>query len=437
MWDLTGRSGRKALFVASLFSFSVLALGTGFVNDGITLDILNGLLGVTCASSVPPAVGILGACYEKPSKRKNAAFACFSAGNPLGFVFGTLFGGIAATIFDWRASYWLMSIIFFVFTIIGIFTIPRDFTPKQPLNREALKQFDIIGTICVIFGIGMFSAALSLGDTAPQGWKTGYVLALLIVGILLLVGFVLWDLWYPAPLVPMGIWRDRNFSLLLSILMFGYLAFAPSSFFIALYFQNIWRLSPLGTAVRLLPMVVMGLATNVVAAFILHRVSNKLIMGIGAVSYLISSTLLAMNRESSNYWTFTFFGLIFAVIGADLQFNVANMYVMSSMPASKQSLAGGLFQTVTRLTTTLGFGIATAVFNSVSEHPSLASYWDVRTQPYSATFWMSVASSILGIALVPFLTIKTQGGKAKSSESKVSPEADSPAVEADAASEKS
>jgi len=88
------------------------------------------------------------------------------------------------------------------------------------------------------------------------------------------------------------------------------------------------------------------------------------------------------------------------------------MYVMSSMASSQQSIAGGIFQTVAKLCQTLGFGIATAIFNGVKQRPgSLSSYWDPVTQPYAATMWMSMAVSLFSLCLVPFLTLGTQGGK--------------------------
>ena len=109
------------MFLVSLFLFAVFAVAAGFANTPITLDVLSGILGVTNASAVPPAVGLLSLVYPSPSRRKNAAFSVFASGNPLGFAFGAIFGGIAATIFDWRAAYWLMAMIFLVFTIIGLF----------------------------------------------------------------------------------------------------------------------------------------------------------------------------------------------------------------------------------------------------------------------------------------------------------------------------
>lgn len=103
------------------------------------------------------------------------------------------------------------------------------------------------------------------------------------------------------------------------------------------------------------------------------------------------------------------------MIGADLEFNVANMYVMSALPPSQQSVAGGILQTVTRLAQTIGFGITTAVFNAVQQKPSMAGYWDRATQPYTATFFVSVGCSVLSVMLVPFLTLGTQGGQEKKS----------------------
>ncbi|KAL2353193.1 putative transporter [Cryomyces antarcticus] len=404
--------GRRSLFIGSLGLFAVFSLAAGFSRTPIALDVLNGVMGLMSASAVPPAVGMLGVIYEKPSKRKNAAFACFSAGNPLGFIFGTIFSGVATQLFNWRASFWLLAIIYLVFTILAFFTMPVDDTDKQKFDWEAVKRFDILGTVLTVAGIGMFSAALSIGDNAPHGWKTSYVLAMLIIGILMMIGFVFWEHFFNYPLMPLGIWKDRDFSLVLTVLLLGSMSFSSAAFWIALYFQNIWHLSALQAAVYLLPMAIMGIAVNIVAGLILHKVSNKLLMGIGACAYTLSFLLLALNKSNSSYWAFCFPALLLCVVGADLEFNVANMYVMSSMPRSQQSVAGGIFQTVAKLCVTLGFGISTAIFNAVAAKPPSPSGYhaaDPATQPYAAAFWFTVAASAASVCLVPWLRIGTQG----------------------------
>jgi hypothetical protein len=71
------------------------------------------------------------------------------------------------------------------------------------------------------------------------------------------------------------------------------------SFWVALYFQTELGYSALMTGVHLLPMVVFGLLANLVAALIQHKVSNKLLVGIGACAYLVSFVLAAVQNMAT------------------------------------------------------------------------------------------------------------------------------------------
>lgn len=96
--------GRKLMFIAGMGSFSALVLLTGFAQNTYWMLIMCGALGIPSAMVVPPAMGILGAAYKTPSRRKTSAFAAFSAGNPLGFVFGSIVCGVASSVSSWRAA---------------------------------------------------------------------------------------------------------------------------------------------------------------------------------------------------------------------------------------------------------------------------------------------------------------------------------------------
>lgn len=90
--------------------------------------------------------------------------------------------------------------------------------------------------------------------------------------------------------------------------------------------------------------------------------------------------------------------------------DTTQMYVLSSMPLNRQSIAGSLFQTLTRLCTAVGIGIATAIFEGVQKKPSHSGYYaNNPAEPYAATFWFSVGISALGVLFVPLLRIGTQG----------------------------
>jgi MFS family permease len=152
--------GRRAMFVGSLLIFSIICLGAGFAKSGVVLDVLSGLMGLMSAAAVPPAQGMLAVIYEAPSPRKNKVFACFSAGNPIGFVVGIISGGIVTHIFSWRAGFWWLALLYFIITIIAFFLIPADTTEKLQFNRDTVKHFDIVGSLLIIAGTGLFSAAL-------------------------------------------------------------------------------------------------------------------------------------------------------------------------------------------------------------------------------------------------------------------------------------
>lgn len=81
----------------------------------------------------------------------------------------------------------------------------------------------------------------------------------------------------------------------------------------------------------MLPMFVCGVLANFIAALIQHRVSNKLLMGIGAFSYLLAFILTAVQRSGDSYWAFSFLGLCFVVVGADFQYVVTNVSTFPSL----------------------------------------------------------------------------------------------------------
>lgn len=154
--------GRKPIFIAGMGAFSLLLLGAGFARNAILLDCICGLTGLASSAVLPPAVGTLGAVYEKPSRRKNAAFGCFSAGNPIGFAVGALASGVAAKIFDWRASFWLLAIVYALLTIMTVFVQPPDQKrPELGTFSETLKQFDILGTTLSVMGFAMLCSSLT------------------------------------------------------------------------------------------------------------------------------------------------------------------------------------------------------------------------------------------------------------------------------------
>ncbi|KAI0171796.1 MFS general substrate transporter [Hypoxylon sp. FL1284] len=403
--------GRKAMFLVGMALFSAFSLLVAFSQNPFWMLIVCGILGLFSAMVVPPAIGVLGAAYTNPSKRKNLAFSAFGAGNPLGFVFGIILCGIATQLSSWRTAYIVLCIIWAILTVHAVWAVPNvENFDRAPFRERlaSLKQFDYVGTILTIFGTGMFTAGLTLGP--DDGWAKAHVIALIVVGIALLVVFIMWEKIFPTPLMPLYIWKDRNFSLIIAVIVLGTMGFTASGFWVAFFLQEIKQYSTLMVAVHLLPMAIAGVTWNVIAGHILHRVNNTVIMICASVCYLAANLLFSFMKPDTNYWAMMFPALILNVAGADFQFNVANMYVMQSLPKHQQSLAGGIFNMVVRLGNTAIMGISTAVFSSVELTAEGMADPMVK---YTRTFQVSLAFSAATVLLSIFIRVGTQGNHPK------------------------
>lgn len=323
-----------------------------------------------------------------------------------------------------------------VFFLHALWAIPNveAFDHREPLKQRLsvfLKRFDTVGAILTLFGTGMFTAGITLGPA--DGWKSPVTLCLMIIGLALVGMFCFWETKYPYPLMPPFIWKDRNFTLLIIVAVLGFMGFQASAFYLAYFMQEIRGWDALTVAVHLLPQAIAGLLWNVLIGHTLHRVNNTLIMAAGALSYLAASLLLSLMHAESSYWAFMFPALVLNVVGADFQFNVANvspllyslgpqsrspertcdltflssqMYVMQSLPTAQQGLASGVMNTLVRLSSTVAMGIATAVFSSIEESPQGIEQPMLK---YTRTFQVSVAMAAASVLVVPFIKIGTQG----------------------------
>lgn len=217
---------------------------------------------------------------------------------------------------------WAVFFLHALWAIPNVEAFDRGVALKQRLS-VFFKKFDTVGAILTLFGTGMFTAGITLGPA--DGWKSPVTLCLMLIGISLIVLFGFWEAKYPYPLMPPFIWKDRNFTLIMAVTVLGYMGFQASAFYLAYFMQEIRQWDALSVAVHMLPQAIAGLIWNVLIGYTLHKVNNTLIMAVGALAYLAGSLLLSLMHAESSYWAFMFPALILNVVGADFQFNVANV----------------------------------------------------------------------------------------------------------------
>ncbi|KAG2132988.1 major facilitator superfamily domain-containing protein [Suillus clintonianus] len=423
--DLYGR--KKAFIFGSLFQL-VFSLGGSRVNVGQTLIILRGFQGLGAAASVPSAVGILAHAFP-PSRARSIAFSTFAAGAPIGGAFGMIVGGTVTQLSSqhWRATFYVAAAFSAMCCIGALISFDAD---KK--STEVDKRLDWIGAVLVTSGLVFIVFVLGQGPLAPQGWKTPYIIALLIVGIFLVASFVVWEhflekiaddtskprsAWTPPPLMRPSLWtRSKGkLAVVICVAFFNMCGFSSWTFWVQLYYQNYLLLSPVLTMIRFLPMFISGVLCNYVVALLIGRLPLVAFVVFGTLFSAVSCVLFAVINPSVTYWAFGFPSTILSVCGADFVFASGTIFIAKTVSQHEQSVAGALFQTMMQLGTAFGLTISTIVFDSVvtkesaqlgvtlnsqmTNAPASANLSAYKAAQWSAASW-NLLASLLGFVFL-------------------------------------
>ena len=182
--------GKRIIFIWGSAWVSLVTLVCPFVPNEIGFDIFRGLQGLGAAANVPTAIGILGVTFP-PGKAKNYAFATYSAGAPMGSVFGNILGGLVAQYATWKWIFWILAIIAAVVTVAGHLVIPLP--ALRPAQADVKHAVDWIGGTTITVALMALLFALTEGNVV--GWGKPYIGAIIGISVLLIVAFVFWQLY--------------------------------------------------------------------------------------------------------------------------------------------------------------------------------------------------------------------------------------------------
>lgn len=365
---LSDAYGRKTMFIVGLVGFAVAsALGGAAPNIG-TLIAARAVQGGFAALLAPAALSLITVIFTD-MKELNKAFGIFGAVAGSSAALGLLLGGLLTDYVSWR---WCMyvNIAFAIVGIIGGLALLHNST--EPDKPRLSVPSTILGA-AAIFGV-VFGSAKAQTD----GWSSPVTLIPLLVGGLLLVGFVVLQKVERHPLIPLRVLADRNRGAAYLTLMLGQGGVFALFLLLTYYFQDVLHYSPIKTGVAFLPM--MG-AVVVVATLTQGVLVRHLTMRVIAVAGLITSgagaALLTQADATSPYAAWVLPGLI--LVGTGI-----GSAIVSAVAAGQQGVdprdagtAGAVNNVAQQLGAALGVAVistfvATATSNYLTDHGSPA-----------------------------------------------------------------
>ena len=255
---LGDRFGPRRIYLVGLVVFTLSSAWCGLSNSVEALIFARVLQGLGAALMTPQTMSVITRIFAP--ERRGSAMGLWGSVAGIATLVGPVLGGVLVDSLGWE---W----IFFINLPVGVlgFILAYRLVPKLTTNTH---RFDLLGVF--LSAAGMFCLVFGIQEGESYDWGTIAgpitVWSLIITGLVLLTGFVLWQRFNRAePLLPLKLFRDRNFSLAnTSITAMGF-SITTMALPLMLYAQNVRGLSPTQAALLLTPMAVIS---GVLAPFV-------------------------------------------------------------------------------------------------------------------------------------------------------------------------
>jgi EmrB/QacA subfamily drug resistance transporter len=282
---LGDRVGPKALYQAGLVLFTVSSAWCGLSGSIGMLIIARVFQGLGASMMTPQTMAVITRTF--PPAKRGSAMALWGATAGVATLVGPILGGVLVDSLGWE---W----IFFINVPVGIVALllAMRLVPHLPIHSH---QFDIPGVVLSAVGMFLLVFGIQEGETYECGTIAGpiSVWSLIIAGIVVLGAFVLWQARSRVePLVPLNLFKDRNFSLAnVGITAVGF-AITGLAFPLMLFAQKVLGLTPTKSALLLIPMAVLagGLAKPV--GYLVDRVHPRYLGAFGIAGMIAAQVWL-------------------------------------------------------------------------------------------------------------------------------------------------
>lgn len=240
--------------------------------------------------TVPSAIGIISSYFT--GRDRTTGLSIYASAGTIGFCAGLIFGGFLTESLGWRYIFYIIVIITGSLGILGAIVLPKDvFSEKHKV------KMDYIGALLSTAGLILLQFVLSGGGV--YGWGQPFIIALLIVCVLMLVGFVVLEKYISNPIMPLSLWKIRNFAGLWIAGFTGYGSYQNIIYYIVLMAQQVDKLSAGDTALRFLPMGAIGFIASMGTGKLLEYMNGKYLLLAGMALAVIAPVPSSVTATSN------------------------------------------------------------------------------------------------------------------------------------------
>ena len=350
--------GQRNLFAIGLLIFTVASALCGLSQNAGELIAARVLQGIGGAILTPQTLAIITTLF--PPERRGAAFGVWGGVAGLATIAGPTVGGAIVTYVSWQ---W----IFFVNVPIGIAALIATFAIIPDIRQGRRHGWDIMGVVLATAGLFAVVFGLIEGQRFNWGEIGSYGITIpevIIGGVVLLAVFIVWERFQAEPLMPLSLFRDRNFAVanwIAAAISFGMLSlFLP----IVIYLQSVRGFSALTAGLTFAPMSLTSMVVAPFAGRFADKVGGKYILLAGISLFTIGFGLVTFVAGPDSTWLTFLVPAIIAGAGMGMTFAPMTTVAMRNISPQMSGAASGILNTTRQLGAAIGSAVVGALLQS-------------------------------------------------------------------------
>jgi EmrB/QacA subfamily drug resistance transporter len=386
---------RKRVFIIGLIGFAVASAIGGAAGSFGVLVVARALQGGFGAVLAPSALGTLISTFRDPRER-GTAFAAFGSVASAGAAAGLILGGLLTEYLSWRYCLYV-NLVFAVIAVAGAVAWIRGTRPAHP------PRLDWPGTVLAC--AGLFLIVYGFSHAATAGWTSALTIGCLVIGPVLLVGFVVVEQRSRHPLLPLRIIINRTRGGCYLALCISGVALFGTFLFLTYYLQQVRGYSPVTTGLLFLPMVAGILVTSTLSSIVgLPRIGPRDVIAGGMLLAGGGMALLTQVTATSSYASLVLPALVIMGLGFGMIFAPAINMATFGVAREDSGVASALVNTMQQVGGSIGLSalstvaLTAAASYLILHHTSRLAPAIAITHGYTQAF--AISAELLGAGFV-------------------------------------